>query len=59
MRCVFLLTWKFELPTAGVAVVFCSEVPDGIVTQIGGSEYHVIGPAQHTAAINVKILNAQ
>lgn len=45
-RCV---TWKFEFPTAGVAVVFCSEVSDGIVAQISRSEYHVIGPTQHRA----------
>lgn len=39
------LTWEFEFAAAGVAVVFGSEVPDGIVPQVGRSKNHIIGSA--------------
>lgn len=39
------LTGEFELPAAGVAVVFRSEVSDGVVPQVGRSKYHIVGPA--------------
>lgn len=39
------LTGEFELPAAGVAVVFGSEVSDGVVPQVGRSKYHIVGPA--------------
>lgn len=39
------LTGELEFPAAGVAVVFGSEVSDGVVSQVGRSKYHIIGPA--------------
>lgn len=36
------LTRKFEFPAAGVAVVFGAEVPDGVVSQVGGSKDHIV-----------------
>lgn len=42
------LTRKFEFPAAGVAVVFCPEVSDGIVSEVGRSEYHVVRSAAET-----------
>lgn len=43
--CKISLTRKFEFATARVAVMFCTEVPNGIISQVGGSEYHIIRPA--------------
>lgn len=37
------LTREFEFAAAGVAVVFGSEVPDGVVAQVGRSKDHVTG----------------
>lgn len=39
------LTRKFQFPTAGVAVMFCAKVSDGVISEVGRSKDHVVGPA--------------
>lgn len=46
--CRAFLTRKFELPTAGVAMVFSAKVPNGIVPQVGRSKYHIIWSVGNT-----------
>lgn len=45
---ILFLTRKFEFPTAGVAVVLSSKVPNGIIPQVGRSKYHIVGSAKVT-----------
>lgn len=47
------LTRQFEFAAAGVAVVFSSEVPDGVVAQVGRPKDHVAG-----AAVTQRLLEA-
>lgn len=46
------LTRKFEFPAAGVAVVFRSEVSNSVISEVGRSKYHIIGPVRQTGAIS-------
>lgn len=53
---ILFLTRKFEFPTAGVAVVLSSKVPNGIIPQVGRSKYHIVGSARVTQQSFTEIL---